>query len=54
MRDLQVAMEFVGNYAPRVDFHHRCMTCPSYQKTEREKHVPFLYFLIGRLYIADI
>ena len=53
MRDLQVAMGFVGNYTPRVDFHHRCMTCPSYKKTGREKHVPFLYFLIGAIVLFD-
>ncbi len=29
---LGVAFEFVGNYAS-VDFHHRALTCPSYQKT---------------------
>ena len=31
MWNLQVAIGFVGNYAP-LDFHHRIMTCPSYRK----------------------
>ena len=31
MWNLQVAFEFVGNYAS-VDFHHRALICPSYKK----------------------
>ena len=31
MQTLGVAFGLVGNYLP-VDFHHRALTCPSYQK----------------------
>ena len=40
VRNLQVAFEFVGNYAS-VDFHHRALICPSYCKsgaTEYRSH----------------
>ena len=31
IQTLGVAFEFVGNYAS-VDFHHRALICPSYEK----------------------
>ena len=37
VQTLGVALEFVGNYAS-VDFHHRALTCPSYQnRSEGDK-----------------
>ena len=35
IQTLQVALRFVGNYAPR-DFHPRFGTCPSYNKKSRQ------------------
>ena len=40
IQTLGVAFEFVGNYAS-VDFHHRALICPSYnKKTGTAKAVP--------------
>ena len=36
MHTLGVAFKFVGNYAS-VDFHHRALICPSYQKRTHPK-----------------
>ncbi|MBQ3692597.1 MAG: hypothetical protein II931_04665, partial [Clostridia bacterium] len=33
IQTLGVAFEFVGNYAS-VDFYHRALVCPSYQKSD--------------------
>ncbi|MBQ6521175.1 MAG: hypothetical protein IJI14_20905, partial [Anaerolineaceae bacterium] len=40
---LGVAFEFVGNYAS-MDFHHRALTCPSYNKKCRIRHFLFYVF----------
>ncbi len=55
---LQVAFEFVGNYAS-VDFHHRTRACPSYQKNPFSKmlngcpHSNLMFFMcvLSKIYI---
>ena len=50
MQTLGVAFGLVGNYLP-VDFHHRALTCPSYQK-ERQPDF-FGLPLLRSVYFCD-
>lgn len=42
MQTLRVAYKFVGSYA-YVDFHHRALACPSYNRSKK-----CLHFLLCR------